>query len=104
MIDIRELRKDPNDYRARLSRKGADGLVDQLLEADAAWRAATAIAESLRSKLKLSGKPTPEQLQELQRAKEQLQESEASESTQSLMALPRPADHGSRWTAIRSLM
>ena len=74
VIDVRELRKDPSAYRSRLSRKGADHLVDQLLEADAAWRGATAVAEALRSTLKLSGKPTPDQLQQLQRAKEQLQE------------------------------
>ena len=77
VIDVRELRKDPSAYRSRLSRKGADHLVDQLLEADAAWRGATAVAEALRSTLKLSGKPTPDQLQQLQRAKEQLQENEA---------------------------
>ena len=78
MIDIRELRKDPGAYRNRLSRKGADGLVEELLQADAAWRRATTAAEALRAKLKPPGKPTPEELQELQRAKEQLQETESS--------------------------
>ena len=78
MIDIRELRKDPGAYRNRLSRKGADGLVEELLQADAAWRRATTAAEALRAKLKSPGKPTPDELQELQRAKEQLQETESS--------------------------
>ncbi len=78
MIDIRELRKDPDAYRNRLSRKGADGLVEELLQADAAWRRATTAAEALRAKLKSPGKPTPEELQQLQRAKEQLQETELS--------------------------
>ena len=39
---------------------------------------ATAAAEALRARLKSSGKPTPDQLQELQRAKEQFQETESS--------------------------
>lgn len=77
MIDIRELRKDPDTYVTKLARKGADGLVRELLAVDAAWRAATNVAQSLRARLKLSGKPTPEQLQELQRAKEQFQQTEA---------------------------
>src|SRR3989442_1384419 len=77
MIDIRQLRKDPSAYLNKLSRKGADGLVQELLEVDAAWRNATTAAEALRAKLKLSGKPTPDELQELQRAKEQFQEAES---------------------------
>ena len=76
MIDISQLRRDPGAYRDRLSRKGAGDLVDDLLEVDAAWRAATTAAESLRAQLKPSGKPTPDQLQELQRAKERFHETE----------------------------
>jgi seryl-tRNA synthetase len=77
VIDIRELRRDPNAYLTKLARKGADGLVQELLEVDAAWRAATTVAEALRATLKSSGKPTPDQLQELQREKEQSQEAES---------------------------
>ena len=77
MIDIRELRKDPSVYITKLSRKGADGLAKELLEVDTAWRAATNDAESLRAKLKSSGKPTPEQLQALHLAKEQFQQTES---------------------------
>jgi seryl-tRNA synthetase len=77
MIDIRELRKDPSGYVTRLSRKGANAVAQELLEVDAAWRAATTVAEALRARLKSSGKPTPEQLQELQRAKAQFQENES---------------------------
>ena len=55
MIDSRELRKDPETYVTRLARKGADILVRELLVVDAAWRAATNVAESLRARLKLSG-------------------------------------------------
>ena len=76
MIDIRELRKDPEAYAARLARKGADRLAEELLDVDAAWRTATTVAEGLRATLKLSGKPTSDQLQELQRAKEQFHETE----------------------------
>lgn len=77
MIDIRELRKDPHAYMAKLSRKGAASLVQELLDVDDAWRAATAASEELRARLKSSGRPTPDQLQELQRAKEQFQDIES---------------------------
>ena len=77
MIDIRELRRDPDAYLSKVARKGADGLVRELLEVDAAWRAATNVAESLRAKLKSAGRPTAEQREELQRAKEQFQETES---------------------------
>jgi seryl-tRNA synthetase len=77
MIDIRELRKNPNTYVTRLARKGVGSLVQELLEVDAAWRAVKTDAESLRATLKLSGKPTPGQLQELQQAKERSQQTES---------------------------
>jgi seryl-tRNA synthetase len=77
MIDIRELRRDPDAYLAKAARKGAGGLVGELLEVDAAWRAATSVAESLRAKLKSPTKPTAEQREEMQRAKEQFQETES---------------------------
>jgi seryl-tRNA synthetase len=77
MIDIRELRRNPEAYLAKLARKGAGELGQELLDLDAAWRATTTSAESLRAKLKSSGKPTAEQREELQRAKEQFQETES---------------------------
>jgi seryl-tRNA synthetase len=77
MIDVRELRAEPEAFLARLARKGADGVGRELLEVDAAWRAATATAESLRAGQKLRGKPTPEQLEELKARKERLQAAEA---------------------------
>jgi len=77
MIDIRELRRNPGTYLARLARKGAGELGQELLDLDAAWRATTTSAESLRAKLKSSGRPTAEQREELQRAKEQFQETES---------------------------
>jgi seryl-tRNA synthetase len=42
MIDIRELRNDPGAYAAKLARKGAGNLVQELLDVDADWRRATA--------------------------------------------------------------
>jgi len=77
VIDIRELRKDPSAYLTKPSRKGAECLVQELLEVDGAWRAAKAVSEELRARLKSPGKPTPDQLQELQRAKEEFQETES---------------------------
>ncbi len=77
VIDIRELRKDPRAFLTKLSRKGAEGLVQELLEVDGAWRAATTVSEELRARLKSSGKPTPDQLLQLQRAKEEFQETES---------------------------
>jgi seryl-tRNA synthetase len=76
MIDVRELRSDPQAFLARLRRKGAEQLGSELLEVDAAWRAATAAAEQLRAGQKLQGKPTPEQLEELRTRKERLQAAE----------------------------
>ena len=77
MIDIRELRRDPDAYIARLARKGAEQLGRELLEIDAAWRRETAHAESLRAEQKRSGKPSPDDLSDLAAKKEQLQEAQA---------------------------
>jgi seryl-tRNA synthetase len=76
MIDIRDLRKDPGGYAAKLARKGAGDLVRELLDVDAAWRTMTNTVESLRSRQKSSARPGPEQLAALQRNKEELQETE----------------------------
>jgi seryl-tRNA synthetase len=81
MIDIRQLRKDPGVYSAKLARKGAGGVVQELLEVDAAWRSATNTVESLRARQKSSGRPTADQLVALQRQKEQLQEAESELAT-----------------------
>jgi seryl-tRNA synthetase len=96
MIDVRQLRSHPDDYLARLARKGARATGEQLLEVDAAWRAATTRAESLRAQQKLSGKPTPDQLEALKKRKEELQATEAELATldaqrrQTLDLLPNP--------------
>jgi seryl-tRNA synthetase len=77
MIDIRELRRDPDAYLARLARKGAEQLGRDLLEIDAAWRRETATAESLRAEQKRAGKPSPDELSNRAAKKERLQEAQA---------------------------
>jgi seryl-tRNA synthetase len=77
MIDVRELRNDPEGFLAKLRRKGAEQIGRELLEVDTAWRRATAAAEELRAGQKLQGKPTPEQLEVLKQRKERLQAAEA---------------------------
>ncbi len=73
MIDIRELRRDPDRFITKLARKGAEPIGRELLRVDAAWRAATARVESLRAQQKQqSGRPSEHELQELAHRKEQL--------------------------------
>ena len=68
MIDLKAARADPDAFRAALARTGAAEAFDRLLEADTAWRALVPRVDELRSQTKLSGKPTPEQREALQRA------------------------------------
>ncbi|MBF6220915.1 serine--tRNA ligase [Nocardia gipuzkoensis] len=57
MIDLRFLRDDPDAVRASQRARGEDpALVDALLEADAARRAAVATADNLRAEHKAMGK------------------------------------------------
>jgi seryl-tRNA synthetase len=73
MIDLRAARSDPDAFRAALARKGAADVFDELLAADQAVREIQPRTEELRAARKVKGKPTPEQLQELERIKEELQ-------------------------------
>src|SRR6059058_895369 len=73
MIDLRKAREQPDELRAALARKGAADLFDELLAADAAVREVQPRVEELRAARKLKGKPTPDQLAELERIKEELQ-------------------------------
>ena len=65
MIDLKAARADPETYRAALARRGAAEELDRLLEVDAQARGIQPRVEELRSRRKLKGKPTPEQLAEL---------------------------------------
>ena len=77
MIDLKAARNDPDAYRAALARKGAAGAFDALLAADERWRALVPRLDELRGKTKVKGKPSPEQLAELQQVKEELRTAEA---------------------------
>jgi seryl-tRNA synthetase len=98
MIDLRAARNDPERFREALARKGAADLFDELLAADRAVLEVQPRVEELRSRRKLKGKPTPEQLQELERVKAELQglEEELSRSEARrrdvLARIPNPPD------------
>ena len=96
MIDLKAARADPDTWRAALARKGAADAFDRLLAADEAWRALVPRIDELRSKTKLKGKPTPEQLAELQGVKEELRQAEEAlaaaeaERESALAEVPNP--------------
>ena len=76
MIDLKAARANPDAWRTALARKGAGEAFGALLAADEAWRALVPRVDDLRSKTKLKGKPTPEQLEQLQQVKEELRTAE----------------------------
>jgi seryl-tRNA synthetase len=76
VIDLKAARNDPEAARAALSRKGAGEAFDALLAADERWRALVPRIDELRGRTKLKGKPSPEQLAELQGVKEELRTAE----------------------------
>ena len=94
MIDLKAARHDPDGYRAALARKGAGEAFDAVLEADERWRALVPRIDELRGKTKLKGKPSPEQLAEMQQVKEELRAAEeelaAAEAERDRLALRIP--------------
>jgi seryl-tRNA synthetase len=76
MIDLRAARNDPGAVRAALARRGAGEAFDVLLAADERWRGFVPQVDELRSRQKLDGKPTPEQLEQLRRTKDELKAAE----------------------------
>jgi seryl-tRNA synthetase len=98
VIDLRAARANPEPVRAALARKGAGDAFDRLLEADERWRALVPRVDELRAKTKLKGKPTPEQLGQLQAVKAALKGAEdelaAAEAERDALALrvPNPPD------------
>jgi seryl-tRNA synthetase len=97
MIDIRQLRRDPDAFLAKLARKGAEETGRQLIEVDTAWRSATARMETLRAQQKQqSRRPSESELLELARLKEQAQQVQTElsdlerERQQLLDRLPNP--------------
>jgi seryl-tRNA synthetase len=67
VIDLKAARAEPEAFRAALARKGDEAArsFDELLAADARWLELVPRVDDLRSRTKLKGKPTPEQLEEL---------------------------------------
>jgi seryl-tRNA synthetase len=98
VIDLRAARTDPEGFRAALARKGAAERFDTLLAADERWRAVLPRVEELRGRQKVKGKPRPEELEELNRVKEELRELEdelaAAEAERDawLAQVPNPPD------------
>jgi seryl-tRNA synthetase len=94
VIDLKAARANPEPYRAALARKGAGDAFDRLLEADERWRALVPRVDELRAKTKLKGKPTPEQLGQLQAVKAELKRVEdalaAAEAERDALALRVP--------------
>jgi seryl-tRNA synthetase len=76
VIDARAARNEPDEFRRRLARKGAAEAFDAWLAADERWRELVPRADELRSRTKVKGKPTAEQLEELRSVKEELQQVE----------------------------
>jgi seryl-tRNA synthetase len=94
VIDLRAARNDPDRWRAALARKGAADDFDALLAADERWRALVPRVDELRGRTKLKGRPSPEQLAELQSVKEELKAAEeelaAAEAERDELALRVP--------------
>jgi seryl-tRNA synthetase len=72
VIDLKAARAHPDVVRAAVARKGGAELFDELIRADEQWRQLQTRVDELRARTKLKGKPTPEQLEELTRLKDEL--------------------------------
>jgi seryl-tRNA synthetase len=98
VIDLKAARAQAEQVRAALARKGAAEAFDRLLAADERWRALVPRVDELRAATKLKGKPTPEQLEQLTRVKEELKAAEAelaaaeAERDAALGDVPNPPD------------
>ncbi len=94
MIDLKAARANADATRAALARKGSAEAFDRLLAADERWRALVPRVDELRGRTKLSGKPTPEQREELQAVKAELkgveEELAAAEAERDELALRVP--------------
>jgi seryl-tRNA synthetase len=94
VIDLKAARAEPERFREAVARKGAAAAFDALLEADARWRALVPQVDELRGRTKLKGKPSPEQLEELQQVKTELKRAEdelaAAEEERDRLALLVP--------------
>jgi seryl-tRNA synthetase len=69
VIDLRAARSEPDRLRPGIARKGGAEAFDELLAADEQRRELIPRVDELRSRQKLKGKPTPEQVEELKQVK-----------------------------------
>jgi seryl-tRNA synthetase len=76
VIDLKAARSDVDGWRSALARKGAAEDFERLLEADERWRALIPRVDELRTKTKLKGKPTPDELEALKPVKAELRQAE----------------------------
>jgi seryl-tRNA synthetase len=98
VIDLKAARDAPDDYRRRVARKDPEAaeLFDRLLAADERWRELVPQVDELRARRKIKGKPTPEQLEELNTVKAELMRAEveleqaANERKGLLELIPNP--------------
>jgi seryl-tRNA synthetase len=96
VIDLKAARADAERWRAALARKGAAEEFDALLAAYEHWRALIPRVDELRGRMKLEGKPTPEELEALRPIKAELKDAEeelaaAEEARDAALALvPNP--------------
>ncbi len=73
MLDLKQIRRDPDGVRAALERRGAGGAIDELLEADRRWRELNTRFEELKAEQNAVGK----QIGEAKRAGEDASEAVA---------------------------
>jgi len=98
VIDLKAARVHPDVVRAAVARKGGEEVFDALLQTDEEWRRLQTQVDELRSRTKLKGKPTPEQLEELTRIKGELKalEDELEDARATMQQhwdrVPNPAD------------
>jgi seryl-tRNA synthetase len=98
VIDLRAARNDPEAFRAAVARKGAAEAFDALLAADERWRELVPRVDELRGRLKLKGKPTPAELEQLNQVKDELRTVEdelgaaEAERDRLLEQVPNPPD------------
>jgi seryl-tRNA synthetase len=97
-MDLRAARHEPEKFRNALARKGAAETFDELLEVDRRRREVQTRVEELRASQKVKGKPSPEQLETLQRLKAELQDAERelapldAQLDQLLTGVPNPPE------------
>ncbi len=106
MIDLKAARADPEPLRAALARRGAGEAFDALLAADERWRTLVPRVDELRSRTKLKGKPSPEELEQLHGVKEELRVAEdelaaAAEARDAALAAVPNVPHASAADGMR---